>query len=136
MANTCYFLIVQSFGMGMGFLVLFWVLGFALGGASISMSLATKDSYQNLVQKECSFTRYPSLCVETLIRLGSGNQHVDIVSTLLNKTISETKLATSNIAKFSSQFGAQEAERAHSVTGGNQDQQLISRVFFVDAKCY
>ncbi|KAK9989800.1 hypothetical protein SO802_030039 [Lithocarpus litseifolius] len=86
-----------------------------LGGASISWD--AMDDNQNYV-KECGFTRYPSLCVETLTRLGSANQPVDIVLALVNKTISETKLTTSNFAKFSSQFEAQElAERAHYVTG-------------------
>ena len=107
------------------FFLVFWVLGLCalgLGGASISWD--AMDDNQNYV-KECGFTRYPSLCVETLTRLGSANQPVDIVLALVNKTISETKLATSNFAKFSSQFEAQElAERAHYVTGGGNNQQL------------
>nr|POF26653.1 putative pectinesterase/pectinesterase inhibitor 54 [Quercus suber]POF26654.1 putative pectinesterase/pectinesterase inhibitor 54 [Quercus suber] len=107
--------------MRMGLLV-FWVLGLCalgLGGASISW--AAMNDNQNYV-KECSFTRYPSLCVETLTRLGSANQPVNIVLALVNKTISETKLTTSNFAKFSSQFEAQElAERAHYVTGYREE---------------
>ncbi|KAF3973836.1 hypothetical protein CMV_002769 [Castanea mollissima] len=99
-------------------LLVFWVLGLCalgLGGASISW--AAMDDNQNYV-KECGFTRYPILCVETLTRLDSANQPVDIVLALVNKAISETKLTTSNFAKFSSQLEAQElAERAHYVTG-------------------
>ncbi|XP_030943778.1 pectinesterase [Quercus lobata] len=109
------------------FFLVFWVLGLCalgLGGASISWD--AMDDNQNYV-KECGFTRYPSLCVETLTRLGSANQPVDIVLALVNKTISETKLTTSNFAKFSSQFEAQElAERAHYVTGGGYCEELMN----------
>ncbi|XP_075658924.1 putative pectinesterase/pectinesterase inhibitor 54 [Castanea sativa] len=108
-------------------LLVFWVLGLCalgLGGASISW--AAMDDNQNYV-KECGFTRYPILCVETLTRLDSANQPVDIVLALVNKAISETKLTTSNFAKFSSQFEAQElAERAHYVTGGGYCEELMN----------
>lgn len=96
----------------------FVVLGFllVLGGASVSG--AAMEKYQVYVQKECSFTRYPSICVQTLMALGgSGHQdlqHMDIMSAFVNKTIHETRLATSEFSKLSSQlFEVHEAQPAH-----------------------
>ncbi|KAI5320001.1 PREDICTED: pectinesterase [Prunus dulcis] len=97
------------------FVVVFW----ALGGASVLGAGQANDSYQIYVQKECSFTRYPSVCVQTM--MGSGLGHVDIMLALANKTISETMLATFEFVNFSSQFklggklGAREPQRVHSV---------------------
>ncbi|PQQ08953.1 pectinesterase [Prunus yedoensis var. nudiflora] len=99
--------------------VVFW----ALGGASVLGAGQANDSYQIYVQKECSFTRYPSICVQTMTGSGLGHdqQHVDIMLALANKTISETMLATSEFVNFSSQFklggklGAREAQLVHSV---------------------
>lgn len=99
------------------------MLGFllVLGGASVSG--AAMEKYQVYVQKECSFTRYPSICVQTLMALGgSGHQdlqHMDIMSALVNKTIHETRLATSEFSKFSSQlFEVHEAQPAHDSVKG------------------
>lgn len=105
------------------FVVVFW----ALVGASVLGAGQANDSYQIYVQKECSFTRYPSICVQTMMGsgLGHGQQHVDIMLALANKTISETMLATSKFVNFSSQFklggelGAREAQRVHSVKGSS-----------------
>lgn len=101
------------------FVVVFW----ALGGASVLGAGQANDSYQIYVQKECSFTRYPSICVQTM--MGSGLGHVDIMLALANKTISETMLATFEFVNFSSQFklggklGACEPQRVHSVKGNS-----------------
>ncbi|KAK0571795.1 hypothetical protein LWI29_021703 [Acer saccharum] len=60
--------------------------------------------------QECKFARYPSLCAQTLMgfQLSASSsdyhQNVHVVSALINKTISETKLPTSYFAKFSSQL--------------------------------
>ncbi|XP_057505492.1 pectinesterase-like [Actinidia eriantha] len=71
------------------------------------------------VHTECGFTRFPKLCVETLSGLGSEpNQYVDIISTLVNKTIRETEqLPASNFAKLSYHFITPEAQHASFATG-------------------
>ncbi|TKY72931.1 pectinesterase/pectinesterase inhibitor 54 [Spatholobus suberectus] len=60
---------------------------------------------------ECSLTRYPNLCAETLMGLGSGNQNVDKIVALVNKTIFETNLPNS----YFTQFKTGAARLAHSV---------------------
>ncbi|RVW28665.1 putative pectinesterase/pectinesterase inhibitor 54 [Vitis vinifera] len=89
-----------------------WLLGFALAGASMSWA-AMDDAYEKRVQSECGFTTYPKLCVQTL--LGLGHSKVDIPFVLVNKILSETRLPTSNIAKFSYQLATPEAHSAHLV---------------------
>ncbi|XP_034699175.1 pectinesterase [Vitis riparia] len=91
---------------------LLWLLGFALAGASMSWA-AMDDAYEKRVQSECGFTTYPKLCVQTL--LGLGRSKVDIPFVLVNKILSETRLPTSNIAKFSYQLATPEAHSAHLV---------------------
>lgn len=93
-----------------------WLLGFALAGASMSWA-AMDDAYEKRVQSECGFTTYPKLCVQTL--LGLGHSKVDIPFVLVNKILSETRLPTSNIAKFSYQLATPEAHSAHLVRGDN-----------------
>ncbi|XP_041009608.1 probable pectinesterase/pectinesterase inhibitor 54 isoform X2 [Juglans microcarpa x Juglans regia] len=105
----------------LGFLVLWLLIRSALVGASASLSLPAMDSYQKHVDEECAFTRYPSPCVEILVGLDSGNQPIDFVSTLLGHAISEAKLTHSDFAKFSSQFGAEDAKTADSVAGYCQE---------------
>ncbi|KAL5850740.1 hypothetical protein ACOSQ4_008753 [Xanthoceras sorbifolium] len=98
----------------LGFRML-WLLGCVMWGASISST--AMDGYQNYVMKECKFARYPSLCVQTLMRFESpSTQDVHVVSALINKTISETKLPTSYFAKFSSRLDIQESKRALGIT--------------------
>lgn len=96
--------------------VVFWVLGCGLVG--VSMSLPAMDGYQKNVQVECRFARYPSLCVETLIGMGSGHKPIDMIYALVNKTLSETKLPTSYFSISTSQFKSHlDAQRAQSITG-------------------
>nr|XP_004287680.2 PREDICTED: pectinesterase [Fragaria vesca subsp. vesca] len=104
----------------------FVVIGFllVLGGASVSG--AALEKYQVYVQKECSFTRYPSICFQSLMGLGgsgSGHQdpqHVDIMSALVNKTIYETRLTSSEFSKFSSQlFEVRDSQPTHD--SGSKD---------------
>ncbi|KAJ9687825.1 hypothetical protein PVL29_013862 [Vitis rotundifolia] len=104
---------MQFFHMGkiVGWTLL-WLLGFALAGASMSWA-AMDDAYEKRVQSECGFTTYPKLCVQTL--LGLGHSKVDIPFALVNKILSETRLPTSNIAKFSYQLATPEAHPAHLV---------------------
>ncbi|KAF3439748.1 hypothetical protein FNV43_RR18026 [Rhamnella rubrinervis] len=82
------------------------------------MSLSAMDiSYQKNVKDQCRFARYPTLCVKTLMGSRSGHKlHIDMIYTLLNKTISETKLPVYDLPMFVSQFGVQHAQRAQSVT--------------------
>ncbi|KAJ7955369.1 Pectinesterase [Quillaja saponaria] len=53
---------------------------------------ALDTTYRQLVHNQCSFTRYPSLCEETLMGMGAGNQDCDVITSLINKIISETTL--------------------------------------------
>jgi len=117
--------------MGMRILefIVLWVLGCALGGASVSS--AAIDTYQKRIQEECGFTRYPTLCVQTLVGLDSRNQHVDLMSALVDKIVHATTLSTSDFANFSSQFGAHEPKRAASVTGSNRQLLLVCTYVFV-----
>lgn len=94
---------------------IFWLLGYVIWGAPISG--AAMDGYQTSVLKECKYARYPRLCVQSLMSFESAStQHVQIVSALINKTISETKLPPSYFAKFSSQFDVQESKHAPGIT--------------------
>ncbi|RVW77040.1 putative pectinesterase/pectinesterase inhibitor 54 [Vitis vinifera] len=85
---------------------------FFLSCASMSWA-AMDDAYEKRVQSECGFTTYTKLCVQTL--LGLGHSKVDIPFVLVNKILSETRLPTSNIAKFSYQLATPEAHSAHLV---------------------
>lgn len=93
----------------------FWVMGSAvlLGLAEGSML----PSYQENVKNQCSFARYPTLCVETLVRSGTGDKHIDMIYGLVNNTISETKLPVYDVPMLVSQYGVQHAQRAQYVTG-------------------
>ncbi|KAJ1439975.1 Pectinesterase, catalytic [Sesbania bispinosa] len=92
--------------------IIFLVLGCAL--TQVSMSEAVLGGHPKHDHYECNFTRYPNLCAETLrvSGLGSGNQNVDIIQTLVNKTIFETNLPTSYFAEFKTD---QDAQQTHSV---------------------
>ncbi|XP_037493158.1 pectinesterase isoform X1 [Jatropha curcas] len=89
-------------------LIVFWLLGFQfLGsrGASVDANF----------QKECNFTRFPALCLQTLMELKDHPVH--IVPALVQRTISETKLPTSFFkTQLNSQLEVQEAQHPKSVT--------------------
>ena len=98
--------------------VLVWlVIIFGVAMSSLGDVKAKANSMD--VHTECGFTRFPKLCVETLSGLGSEpNQYADIISTLVNKTIRETKqLPASNFAKLSYHFITPEAQHARFATG-------------------
>ncbi|XVF48817.1 hypothetical protein PTKIN_Ptkin03bG0218900 [Pterospermum kingtungense] len=99
---------------------IFWLLGSALVVVT-PVCRATTSNYQKHVLEHCSFTTYPSLCADTMTGLGSGNQQVDIVSALINKTIFETRLPTSYFTKFSSNLEIEEAQHVNSITGYCQE---------------
>lgn len=77
-----------------------WLLGLALLVLGCGGAAPTTDAdYKAHVHTQCSYTRFPSPCVETLSGLGLGlgsgssNQHVDFMIALANKTISEAQRA-------------------------------------------
>lgn len=99
---------------------MFWLVGlFVLWGATIAP--AAIDGFQQQILKACNFTRYPSLCVQTMMKFdstGHDDKHVHIIPALVNMTISETKFPTSYSAEFSSQFPElQESQSVRAVTG-------------------
>uniref|UniRef100_A0A6M2FBK1 Pectinesterase n=1 Tax=Populus davidiana TaxID=266767 RepID=A0A6M2FBK1_9ROSI len=98
--------------MGLLVLVVLWLLGYALGGAS--MTWAATRSFQMQVQTQCSYTRYPGLCVQSLKEF--QDHPLDIMTALVNRTVSETRLPNSYFGTRSSHLEAQEAERVLSVT--------------------
>jgi hypothetical protein len=101
------------FDMGLLVLVVLWLFGYALGGAS--MTWAATHSFQMQVQTQCSYTRYPGLCVQSLKEF--QDHPLDIMTALVNKTMSETRLPNSYFETLSSHLEAREAERVLSVTG-------------------
>ncbi|KAF5743132.1 pectinesterase [Tripterygium wilfordii] len=106
-------------------IVVFWVLGFSLGKATMSID---GGGHKEQVQRQCGFTRYPDHCLKTLSGLGNQQPHFeDIVSVLVNKTISETQLPISDIfPNFTSQFYVREDKHAKSQTGYCDDLMSMS----------
>ncbi|CAK9143268.1 unnamed protein product [Ilex paraguariensis] len=98
-----------------------WLIGFAASGTTTSW--AAKDPFEEYyVRTQCGYTRFPSLCVDTLKGLGlgsgHGHQHVDLLSALVNKTMFETKqMPISNFAKLSYHFISLEAQHVRMATG-------------------
>ncbi|BAT79997.1 hypothetical protein LR48_Vigan04g019100 [Vigna angularis] len=83
------------------FVVTLSVLGSALSW------ITTSDA-----QNQCSHTRYPDLCAQTLMQFGSSNQSVDHnILALVNKTILETNLPSSYFAEYKTD----DEDGAHSV---------------------
>ena len=101
-------------------LLLFWALGIcALGDA---MDHNNNNYQRHVLKDDCRFTRFPSICVQTLNTVGlkssSGSyQYTDIISALVNKTISESKLLTSADFTMLISHGAESAQSPQSVTG-------------------
>ncbi|GFP82141.1 probable pectinesterase/pectinesterase inhibitor 54 [Phtheirospermum japonicum] len=63
-----------------------------------SYKSAANEGYDDQVglSTQCGHTRYPTLCVQSLAGLSLvGNQNVDVLTALVNKTISETTLPAS-----------------------------------------
>lgn len=83
--------------------ITFFMLGCALARVSTS----------DHAHSECNLTRYPNLCVETLMGLGSGDDNNNIIVALVNKTIYETNLPTSYFAELKTR----DAQQANSVAG-------------------
>ncbi|PON66077.1 Pectinesterase inhibitor domain containing protein [Parasponia andersonii] len=101
--------------------VVFWALGIcAILGAALDHN-NNNNNQRHVVEEDCSFTRYPSICVQTLNLVGVSSrfnyQYSDIISALVNKTISESKLpSTSDSTMLTSQLGAESAQSSQSVT--------------------
>lgn len=73
-------------------------------------------SAKNNLLDECNHTRYPSLCVETLLGYDEQDitQHVHVVSALINRTMSEIKF------NYESHFHVQESELQLHTPGGGE----------------
>ncbi|XP_039066340.1 pectinesterase [Hibiscus syriacus] len=99
---------------------MFWLLGCARAATHGSFA-AVSGGYHKHVHEQCRFTRYSSLCADTMAGFVSGNQQVDVVSALINKTILETNLPTSYFTQLSSNLDISEAQHVNSITGYCQE---------------
>ncbi|KAL7136942.1 hypothetical protein ABFS83_10G062700 [Erythranthe nasuta] len=103
--------------MGTPKYIVLWVL-LTISTSNFSIvCLAKKGSSTNFeenVRTQCGFTRYPTLCVQTLTGSGSLNPNVDFLSVLINKTMFETKIPSfsSNFQILSSHFVSPQAQQA------------------------
>lgn len=77
--------------------------------------VVTTIADEDHVRVQCGYTRYPSLCLKTLS--AAGNRHVDVLSALLNSTVSFTALPVSNFESLSSRFVSSEAQLARQSIG-------------------
>ncbi|KAH6821415.1 Plant invertase/pectin methylesterase inhibitor superfamily [Perilla frutescens var. hirtella] len=66
-----------------------------------AVSWAGNVNFEEAVRVECGFTRYPTLCVKTLTP-ASVDPNGDFLSTLVSKTISETKMPDSYVGSLTS----------------------------------
>ncbi|XP_019194258.1 PREDICTED: pectinesterase-like [Ipomoea nil] len=93
------------------FIVYFWLV--------VVVATIADATTADHVRVQCGYTRYPSLCLQTLSRLAgtaAENRHVDVLSALLNSTVSLTTLPVSNFESLSSRFVSSEAQLArHSI---------------------
>ena len=88
--------------------------------AATSSAAVAGQQIRHKIQDECQFTRYPSLCVKTLLGLGSGSyQYTDVISALVNETLAESNLpaSTAGFSTLSSQLGPKAAQISQSVSG-------------------
>lgn len=90
---------------------------FRVMGLVLMVTQGCLAANQKHVDEQCRFTRYSTLCVDTMTGLGSENQKLDILSALINKTILETKLPTSYFTKFTPDLHVDEARHVNSITG-------------------
>ncbi|KAL1566823.1 pectinesterase [Salvia divinorum] len=56
------------------------------------VSCAENLDYEEAVRGQCGYTRYPTLCGQTLSQLGSRDRNVDFLTILVNETISQVKM--------------------------------------------
>ncbi|MBA0604094.1 hypothetical protein Godav_016779 [Gossypium davidsonii] len=90
---------------------------FRVMGLVLMVTQGCLAANQKHVDEQCRFTRYSTLCVDTMTGLGSENQKPDILSALINKTILETQLPTSYFTKFTTALHVDEAQHVNSITG-------------------
>lgn len=99
---------------------IFKVMFFLFLGSFSSISLAVIDD--NHIKNQCSVTRYPQLCIDSLKGLSSDDPDTDFIHALVNKTISETNLIPSSyFAKFTSSLETQETNHANFIIDYCQD---------------
>ncbi|MBA0756915.1 hypothetical protein Gotri_020050, partial [Gossypium trilobum] len=89
---------------------------FRVMGLVLMVTQGCLAANQKHVDEQCRFTRYSTLCVDTMTGLGSENQKPDILSALINKTILETQLPTSYFTKFTTALHVDEAQHVNSIT--------------------
>lgn len=92
----------------------FWVLAIA---AAVSSSVATVVVDEQAITTKCGFTPYPTLCAQTIKGFGLGFNNVHFLTALINKTISESTLPTSNFETLSYHFISPEAHQARIAIG-------------------
>ncbi|XP_062091226.1 probable pectinesterase/pectinesterase inhibitor 54 [Humulus lupulus] len=103
-------------------ILVFWALGIcALGVAMDHNNFKSDPEKRHIIEEDCSLTRYPSICVQTLNMAGlsssSGSyQYTDIISVLLNKTIYESKLPTTHSTMLTSHVGAESSAHQPMIT--------------------
>ncbi|KAJ4848121.1 hypothetical protein Tsubulata_826172 [Turnera subulata] len=98
-------------------IIVFWLL------LSASMAWGAMESSNDQTEvKQCHFTRYPDLCHQTL--MNSQKKHLGIISALIHKTISETKLPNTYFTSLSSKLDIEEAKRVQPVN--DYCQELLS----------
>ncbi|KAI4377494.1 hypothetical protein MLD38_015108 [Melastoma candidum] len=92
---------------------------------------APSDAYGIRVQNQCGFTRYPILCVETLMPLKMGNGSFEdgtATSALVKKTISETERNVSppqsNLTRL--MVGYSKSDALHAKAVSDQCEELIT----------
>lgn len=90
-------------------LLILLLLGCVDKGSPLASSWSATD--------HCGYTRYPSLCLRSLL-LGHHQNDDDVVSALINHTLSETtNLPVSNFAQLSYHFITPEAQHTRIATG-------------------
>ncbi|XP_042055726.1 pectinesterase-like [Salvia splendens] len=101
--------------------IILWVLLIS----NLSIVCFGKDATSDeKVRTQCGFTRYPTLCAQTLTGLGSS---VDLLSVLVNSTMSQTNLPNSNFEVLSSHFISPQAQQARIAIDYCHDLMSMSR---------
>lgn len=97
----------------------FWVLVVS------SLCWGKESAFNERVRTQCGFTRFPTLCVQTLEKLGSNDPNLDLLYALVNTSMSQTNLPNSNFEVLSSHFISTQAQEARIAIG-----KRVSLVFF------
>ncbi|XP_058079531.1 pectinesterase-like [Magnolia sinica] len=118
------------FPSGVAMWSVFLLFSASVVGISSSPDTHIENSKEN-VHRECGYTRYPDLCMDTL--LGLGHQHGDILPALVEKIRDETKMPTSNPSH--KQVGLL-TQRAHVSTIGDCEELMEMSVKRLNQSLY